>query len=71
MTWALIFLSPFIAIAGLNLTAASHIFILDCTENSALEEQAIDRVSTKHKALIVFSHVAIVLQPQILNLFPL
>jgi len=29
---------------GLNLTAASHIFLLDSTENSALEEQAIDRV---------------------------
>ena len=29
---------------GLNLTAANHIFLLDCTENSALEEQAIDRV---------------------------
>lgn len=26
------------------MTAASHIFLLDCTENSALEEQAIDRV---------------------------
>lgn len=37
--------------AGLNLMAADHCFILDPPQNTAIEEQAIDRYVTLHKEL--------------------